>query len=67
MGLVWYHKLYDIQHISTEKTYLMCDNTVLMTRVNATRKGECYKLEMIISETDIKDNTWRPWRFDVDR
>jgi hypothetical protein len=57
---------FNIQHSPIEETYLMHNNTALMTRVNVTCEEECYKLEMTISETSIKHNTWRPWHFEMD-
>jgi hypothetical protein len=67
MRLAKCYELYDIQHGPIEKTYLMRDNAVFMTRVNVTREEECYKLEITISETGIRDDTWRPQYIDVDR
>jgi hypothetical protein len=43
-----------------EDTWLMHDNTVLMTRINVICEEECYKLEMTVSETSIEDDTQRP-------
>jgi hypothetical protein len=60
MTLAKHYELFDIQDGPFEDTWLMDDNRVLMTRLNATRKKECYKLEMTISETNIKDDTERP-------
>jgi hypothetical protein len=75
-GLIWnrgeltelvnYFNLYDI-HIPIEKTCLLRDNTVLMTRGNVTREGECYKLEMTISEGSINEYTRVLWYYDVDK
>jgi hypothetical protein len=67
MKLANRYKLHDIQHATIENTYLMRDNTVLMTKVSATRKNEHYKLEMTILETNIKYDTERPQNFDMDR
>jgi hypothetical protein len=53
------YKLVNIQHSPIEETWLMHDSTVIMTRMNLTRKEDCYKLEMTISKTDIKDDTRR--------
>jgi hypothetical protein len=50
--------LYDI-HAPIEYTYLMHDNTVLMTSLNATHEEECYRLEITLSETSIKDDIQR--------
>jgi hypothetical protein len=61
------YTLFNMQRGPIEETYLMNDNTVLMTRVNATREGGCYKLVMTISETSIRDDTQRPRYMDVDR
>jgi hypothetical protein len=60
MELIEYCKLYDIQHGRIEETYLMRDNAVLMTSLNIICEEECYKLEIIISEGSINDNTQRP-------
>jgi hypothetical protein len=60
MGLIECCKLYDIQHGRIEETYLMRDNAVLMTSLNIICEEECYKLEIIISEGSINDNTQRP-------
>jgi hypothetical protein len=59
MKLTEYYKLYDIQHAPTEETYLIYDNTVLMTKMNATHEEDCYKLEMTISEASINEDTQR--------
>jgi hypothetical protein len=59
MSLASEFELVNMQHAPIEETYLMHDNTVLMTRVNVTHEEECYKLEMTISETSIKDDTMR--------
>jgi hypothetical protein len=67
MRLAKQYKLYDIQHVPVGATYLMRDNTVLMTRMNVIREGKCHKLEMTISGGSIKDDTWRPKYIDVDR
>jgi hypothetical protein len=67
MKLAKYYMLYDIQHGPIELTWLMHDNTVLMTRADVTREAEYYKLEMTISKASIKDDTTRPYYFDVDR
>jgi hypothetical protein len=42
-----------------ENTYLMYDNRVLMTRYNLAREKTCYRFEVTISETSIKNDTWR--------
>jgi hypothetical protein len=52
-------------HGPVETTYLMRDNTVLMTRMNVTREEEYHRLEMTISETSVKDDTWRPKYIDA--
>jgi hypothetical protein len=59
MRLAKQYMLYDI-HIPIEETWLMHDNTVLMTRVNVAREKACYKLEMTLSEASIKYDTQRP-------
>jgi hypothetical protein len=65
--LIKCYKLFNIQHETIEETILMRDNTMLMTILNATREEEYYKLDMTISETSIKDDTRRPYYFDMDR
>jgi hypothetical protein len=67
MELVKYWKLYDIKHGLIEETWLMHDNTVLMTGMNVTYEEKCYKLEMTISRTNVKDDTERPRYINVDR
>jgi hypothetical protein len=57
--LVKRRKLFNIQYTSFEDTWLMHDNTVLMTSLNVTRKEKHYKLEMTISETNINEDTRR--------
>jgi hypothetical protein len=64
--VIWY-PTFNIQHFTIERTYLVHDNVVLMTRMNVAYEGECYKLEMIISEGSINNVTWRPCYIDVDR
>jgi hypothetical protein len=59
------YTLINIRRIPIEYTYLMHDNTVLMTRVNVTRE-ECYRLEITLSETSIKDDTQRLHYIDSD-
>jgi hypothetical protein len=66
MDLARYCILYDIEHGPIEETWLMHDNTVLMTGMNATYEEKCYKLEMKISETSVKDDTERPQYINVD-
>src|SRR5690606_10282270 len=46
MELDKYYKLFDVQYGIIEDTWLMHDNTVLMTSVNVTCEEGCYKLEM---------------------
>jgi hypothetical protein len=60
-------ELYDIQHGFVEETYLMRDNTVLMTRENIIHEKARYKIEMTISEGCIKDDTWRLRYINLDR
>jgi hypothetical protein len=48
MKLAECYELFDMQHGSIEETWLMHDNTVLMTSLNVTHEAERYKLEMII-------------------
>jgi hypothetical protein len=66
MKLASKYELVDIRHSLIEDTYLMHDNTVLMTSWNTTHEEERYKLEMTISEASIKDDSRRPWYIDVD-
>jgi hypothetical protein len=61
------YKPYDIQHIFVEVPYLMCDNTMWMTRTKATRKGESYKLDITISKGSTKYSAWRTHYIDMDR
>jgi hypothetical protein len=58
---------FNIQHGSIEDTWLMHDHTVLMTRMDITREEKCYKIEMTISETSIKDDTQRIQYIDMER
>jgi hypothetical protein len=67
MKLVESYKLFNIRHGLIEDTWLMYDDTVLMTRANATCEKEYYKLEMTVSDGSIKDDTWRPQCVDLDR
>jgi hypothetical protein len=59
--------LVDPQDGSSEDTWLMHDNTVLMKRMNISREGIRYKIEFTISEGNINKDTQRPWYFGVDR
>jgi hypothetical protein len=59
--------LYNIQHGHIKGTWLMCNNTVLMTEMYLTLERKCYKIEMTIYEGSIKDDTWRPWHIDIVR
>jgi hypothetical protein len=61
------YRVFNIQHSLIECTWLIKDNIVLMTKVNTTREEECYKLEMTLSETSIKDDTQRPQYVGLDR
>jgi hypothetical protein len=65
MKLAAKYKLYDIQHNPVKHTWLLRDNTEIMTSLNATREEEYYKLEMIISEGSIEDHVWRPKYIDM--
>jgi hypothetical protein len=58
MELIERYILFSIQHDPIENTWLMRDNTVLMTSLNITCETH-YKLEMIISKTSIKDDAQR--------
>jgi hypothetical protein len=57
--LAEYYKLFNMQYDLIEDTWLMRDNTVLMTSLNITREPEWYKLKMTISRTSIKYDTQR--------
>jgi hypothetical protein len=63
--LVNYCEIYGARYGSIEKTWLMHDSRVLMTRMNVTRKGGYYELETIISETSI-EFTYRLIYLDLD-
>jgi hypothetical protein len=61
LKLARHYQLTNIQRGPIEYTWLMHDNTVLMTSLNITREEEHYKLEMTLSEESINRDTWRPW------
>jgi hypothetical protein len=61
------HKIFYTQYALTEDTWLMRDNSVLMTSLNETCEDGCYKLEMTISEASMKDDTQRIMYIDMDR
>src|SRR5690606_17497347 len=63
MRLVERYVPFSTQYDPIEETWLIRNNTVLMTRMNVTCKENCYKLEMTISEAGINEDTWRPWYF----
>jgi hypothetical protein len=66
--LAKYYYLRYTRHESIKDTWLMHNNTVLVTGVNATREESYYKLEMTIYETSVEDNdTRRPRYIDVNR
>jgi hypothetical protein len=65
--LVSNFELINVQDGPIEETWLMRDNAVLMTSLNATHEEERYKLEVTISEVSIKDDTLRLWHIDLDR
>jgi hypothetical protein len=67
MDLAERYSIHQIQYGHIEETWLMRDNTVLMTCLNVTYEEECYKLEMTISEASMRDDTRRPRYIDVDR
>jgi hypothetical protein len=67
MELAKRYKLFDMQYVPIEGTYLMHDNIVLMTRINVACEEGCYKFEMTISEGSVKDDTQRPQYIDVNR
>jgi hypothetical protein len=60
-------RTFNIQHSPIEDTWLIYDNRVLMTSLNVTHEEECYKLEITVSETSVKDDTQRPRYIDLDR
>jgi hypothetical protein len=60
-------KLVNIQHSPIEDTWLTRDNRALVTSLNATLEEECYKLEIIICEGIMNNDTRRPVYFDVDK
>jgi hypothetical protein len=66
MKLAKCYKLVNIQYGSIKETWLMHDNTVLMTSLNMIHE-EDYELEIIISEGSISDNTQRLKYIDLDR
>jgi hypothetical protein len=66
MKLVKYYELTNIQNGSVEETWLMHDNTVLLTKLNVTHKVS-YNLGVTISETGMGDDTRRPLYFDPSR
>jgi hypothetical protein len=59
MKLAKLYKLFNLRHGPIEDTYLMHNHTTLMTSLNVTREEKCYKLEVTVSETSIKDDTQR--------
>jgi hypothetical protein len=56
MNRVAWYALFDMQHGPIEETWIIHGNIALITSLNVTREEECYKLEMTISETSIKDD-----------
>jgi hypothetical protein len=67
MKLAFICELVNIQNSIIEKTYLIRDNTVLIARMNEARKEAYYKLSVTISKASIKNETERPWYYDVNR
>jgi hypothetical protein len=63
--LAEYYDLFDVQDL-IENTWLMRDNTVLVTSVIVTREEAYYKLKITISEGTINKYTWRPLYIDLD-
>jgi hypothetical protein len=61
------YTLSSVPYTSIEDTWLMHDDIALMMRVNVTHEEEYYKLELTISEANIRDDTQRPQYIDVDR
>jgi hypothetical protein len=64
MKLAKSYELFNIQHGPIKETWLMHDNTVLMTGLNMTHEKECYKLEITISS---KNDVQRPQHIDLNR
>jgi hypothetical protein len=61
MKLAESYELFDVIHSPVKHTWLTHNNNaLLMTSLDVIRKEECYKLEMTISEGNIKDYTWKP-------
>jgi hypothetical protein len=54
-----HYELVNIQNGTIEETWLMHNNTVLMTSLDVLHEGEGYKLEMTMSEASMKDDTQR--------
>jgi CRISPR/Cas system-associated endoribonuclease Cas2 len=67
MNLAKSYYLYDLQNSIFELTYLMRDNTVLITRMNVTRTKRSCKLEITISEGSMKNDTRRPQYIGLNR
>jgi hypothetical protein len=67
MKLVGRYRLFNIQHSPIENTWLIYGTAALMTRMKVAREEECYKLEITISETSIKDDTKRSRYVKVNR
>jgi hypothetical protein len=60
------YELVNMQDVPIEGTYLMHDNTVLMTKMDATYEKGYYRWEITVSEASIEDNTLRLQYIDVD-
>jgi hypothetical protein len=67
MELAKNEKLFDMKYYHVEETWLIHDNIALKINLNITREEGCCNLEINISEASIKDDTQRPWYFDMDR
>jgi hypothetical protein len=65
MKLAEHYKSSNMKDALIEETWLMYDNTVLMTIMMVARKEEYYELEIIISKTSMNENTRRPWYIDL--
>jgi hypothetical protein len=67
MRLIEDWKGFNIRCNLIEETWLMHDNIMLMLKINVIREAKYYKLEMTISETSVRDDTWRLHYYDMDR
>jgi hypothetical protein len=60
-------RVFNIQDVPVEDTWLIHDNAVLMTRMSVAREKAYYKLNMTISETSTNDDTQRLRYIDVNK